>query len=158
ALAVRAQRTDLAARGLTHPRARLAAQHSRLLAQGGRASLAWSRDAGIRSAALRAFAARLRRELRAPPREAAIVEGLGNRLQHAHERLLAQRQSRIDTLAQNLAHLSPQRVLERGYAIVTRGGAQGEVVQSARTLSQGDAIALQFAAGRATATVRNIDD
>ena len=54
-------------------------------------------------------------------------------------------------LAQNLTHLNPQAVLERGYAIVAAG--DGTIVQDARQVNGGDAVALTFARGGADATI-----
>ncbi len=157
ALAVGAQRTDLAARGLTHPRTRLAAQREGVTALAGRAAMAWRRDADVRHAVLRALSARLRREWRAPLRDVAVVADLRERLPRAHALLLSRLVTRTGALAQNLAHLSPQHVLERGYAIVTRADAEGDVVVAAASLAAGDAIAVQFAQGRANALVRDVE-
>ena len=157
ALATGAQRTDLAARGLVHPRARLTATRAGLAALASRASLAWYRDAGVRGAALRSLTARMRRELRAPRREVAAALLLRQRLARSHALLLARLDSRLAALSQNLAHLSPQHVLERGYAIVTRGSDAGDVVQDAASLVAGDDIAVQFARGRAAASVKRVE-
>ena len=60
-------------------------------------------------------------------------------------------QNRVDALALNLAHLGPQAVLARGYAIVTT--ADATVVQDATQLAPGDDVTLTFARGRAGARV-----
>ncbi len=52
---------------------------------------------------------------------------------------------RLDALAQNLAHLSPAAVLERGYAIVTRGN--GDIVIDGTSLATGEDVAIAFARG-----------
>ena len=57
----------------------------------------------------------------------------------------------MTALAGNLAHLNPQAVLERGYAIVT--GADGAIVQDAAALSAGEDVDIAFARGKAAATV-----
>ena len=62
--------------------------------------------------------------------------------------------SRLAALAQNLAHLNPQSVLERGYAIVT--AKDGAIVEDASTLAIGDAVDLAFARGRAGATIDKV--
>ena len=54
-------------------------------------------------------------------------------------------------LAQALAHLDPQRVLERGYAIVA--AADGAIVVDAAQVAPGDAVALRFARGAADASI-----
>ena len=107
----------------------------------------------MRAALALAIQARLLRELRSPPAEAL-------RLQHAHmrwqrgarERVL-RTSERLARLTQNLAHLNPQAVLERGYAIVA--GSDGTIVQDARQVRRGDTVALTFARGGADATIDN---
>jgi exonuclease VII large subunit len=59
--------------------------------------------------------------------------------------------TRLDALAQNLAHLNPAQVLERGYAIVAR--SDGVIVQDAAQLRPGGAVRMTFARGDAQATV-----
>jgi exodeoxyribonuclease VII large subunit len=62
---------------------------------------------------------------------------------------------RVAGLGQNLAHLDPRRVLERGYAIVE--GPDGAIVQDARELAPGNGVALTFARGRATGTITGVE-
>ena len=57
-------------------------------------------------------------------------------------------------MAQNLAHLNPEAVLSRGYAIVAK--SSGEIVADASELAAGDRIAVTFARGGADATVDTI--
>ena len=61
---------------------------------------------------------------------------------------------RLAALAQNLAHLNPQGVLERGYAIVS--AADGAIVEDASTLHIGDEVTIAFARGNAGATIRKV--
>jgi exodeoxyribonuclease VII large subunit len=154
ALALRTQRADLAARGLVHPRARLAAQRDALAALAGRAALAWRRGQESRALELRAAVMRLRREMRTPPAGAVALDALRLRWQRGAARAVPDLAVRLDALAQNLAHLSPQLVLERGYAIVTHG--DDEVVQDAASLTRGEDVAITFARGRAGAKVTDV--
>ena len=62
---------------------------------------------------------------------------------------------RVGALGQNLAHLDPRRVLERGYAIVE--GPGGAIVQDARDVAPGTDVALTFARGRATGTITGVE-
>ncbi|HEY7905150.1 MAG TPA: exodeoxyribonuclease VII large subunit [Casimicrobiaceae bacterium] len=158
-LATRVQRADIAARGLVHPRARLAAQADSLRLLAGRAALAWRREAAARDAAVAATALRLRREMRTPLPEASQVARLAERWRRAAALDMARAGTRVDTLAQNLAHLSPRHVLARGYAIVARknGGIAGDVVQDARALAPGEDIEITFARGRAGARVTGVE-
>ena len=70
---------------------------------------------------------------------------LGERLQRATAQLLAQRRTRIDTLAAHQQHLAPQAVLARGYAIAR--DPQGCVLRSAAGVSPGAAVRVQLAEG-----------
>ncbi len=126
----RMQRFDGLARRLVHPSARLRQQ---------------ARDA-------EAAAGRLVRALR--HRLDASASILGG---HAQQLLWRLRQPlpqavALAALAQNLAHLNPQAVLERGYAIVTT--TQGAIVQDAAQIEIGDNVALAFARGSADAKIR----
>ena len=56
-----------------------------------------------------------------------------------------------ERLGATLALLSPESVLERGYAIVTM--PDGTVVADSRQLSAGDDVRVAFAKGRAGATI-----
>ena len=124
-----------------------------------RAALAWRREAAARGAAVAATTLRLRREMRAPLREASAVARLAERWRRAAALDMARAGMRVDTLAQNLAHLSPRHVLERGYAIVARkdGGVAGDVVQDARVLAPGEDVEITFARGRAGARVTGVE-
>ena len=62
------------------------------------------------------------------------------------EAALAQRRRELDML-------SPYRVLARGYAIVTKGGA---AVRSSAQVAGGDVVAIRFASGMADAQILNI--
>ncbi|CAG0968150.1 Exodeoxyribonuclease 7 large subunit [Burkholderiales bacterium] len=154
AMALRAQRLDLAARGLVHPRARLDAQRDRLgglvvrLAAGARRA---HEGAAVATGAL---AARLARELGRPlpqaQRLALAADGYRRAGRARHDVAAA----RLATLAQSLAHLNPSAVLDRGYAIVTAAG--GRIVHDAATLGHGDEVTLTLARGDADATVDRV--
>jgi exodeoxyribonuclease VII large subunit len=62
---------------------------------------------------------------------------------------------RLDADARHLAALGPQRVLERGYAVVT--AADGTVVRRAGDLTPGDRIGVRLATGALSARVERID-
>ena len=151
ALQTRVQRLDAASRRLVHPAARIVEERARLQAFARRITHAWRAHAAMRAAFAASLQARLLRELASPPPQAM-------RLAHAHadwQRTARERvrrtSERLSTLAQNLAHLNPQGVLERGYAIVAT--ADGSIVQDARQVRDGDAVALTFARGGADATI-----
>jgi exodeoxyribonuclease VII large subunit len=82
---------------------------------------------------------------------AAAREALQRALPAALDRAAA----RVAALAQNLAHLNPQAVLERGYAIVAT--ARGAIVHDAAEVAPGDEVALTFARGGAGARITRRD-
>jgi exodeoxyribonuclease VII large subunit len=73
------------------------------------------------------------------------------RLHRAAAQSMERRQAMLQELAQNLEHLNPQNVLERGYSLVQTG--DGSIVRSSGKLKPGDALQLTFAQGYADATV-----
>ncbi len=151
-LATRAQRLDLAARTLQHPAARIAAQR-RLVDDAARriAAAAGGRLAQDR-AGVRALAQRLHRELGvALPGRAQLAQVHAD-WRRAGATRVGDLGRRLDALAQNLAHLSPTAVLERGYAIVARG--DGDIVTDGATLATGEAVDITFARGSRAATIR----
>jgi exodeoxyribonuclease VII large subunit len=129
ALQTREQRLDHAMRRLVHPATRLAQQGARVDELARRMTRCAHAAADRRGTALEALGRRLLRELRAPFPGA----------------------QRVAALAQNLAHLSPESVLERGYAIVAT--ADGTIVSDAAQVAAGDRVALTFARGGADAEV-----
>jgi exodeoxyribonuclease VII large subunit len=64
---------------------------------------------------------------------------------------LARRSAQLQELSAKLSQLSPLRILERGYAIVTK--AQGEIVTDSRATPPGSSVHIQLAKGDVDATV-----
>jgi len=150
-LAVRAQRLDAAARRLVHPAARMALEKEHLREFARRLGHAWRVHSAIRVASASTLQARVLRELGSQLPQAQRVEHALVRWQRAGGERVLRTSERLARLAQNLAHLNPQAVLERGYAIVaSRAGA---IVQDARQVQEGDAVALTFARGGADASI-----
>jgi exodeoxyribonuclease VII large subunit len=149
------ERVDALARGLGQPRRRVERLRLRLdeldarLRDGLRRRAVWERRE------LRTLAARL---LRAGPGARAVA--LAQRLSLAEERLgfaIALRRrtagAQLDALGARLQALSPLGCLERGYAIVRHGGADGAIVRDAAALASGDRVTMIFAQGAAAARV-----
>jgi exodeoxyribonuclease VII large subunit len=65
--------------------------------------------------------------------------------------VLARRSATIEQLAARLSQLSPLRILERGYAIVTN--ASGAIVKESAAAPEGDPVAVRLARGRLEARV-----
>jgi exodeoxyribonuclease VII large subunit len=125
----REQRLDHAMRRLVHPATRVAQHGARVDELARRMTRCAHASTDRRGTALEALVRRLLRELRSP------LPGA----------------QRVAALAQNLAHLSPESVLERGYAIVAT--ADGTIVSDAAQVAAGDRVALTFARGGADAEV-----
>ncbi len=155
ALETRTQRIDTLARRLVHPAARLAQQRRDAAALAGRLDRAYrgrlAASAGTMQENVRRMAWLLHRPLpqaaRLAPVHAALLRAAATRLEKEHVRVVA--------LERGLAHLNPQGVLDRGYAIVTT--ADGAIVHDAATLAVGDDVALAFARGRADARITRRD-
>ena len=91
--------------------------------------------------------ARFRRELKRDHDELARLSG---RLEPAWKRVVRDTEIRVTTLATRLESVSPQRVLERGYAMVT--DASGAPVTSVAKVASGDALTIKFGDGEVGAT------
>ncbi len=144
------QRLDVSARLLRPPSARWQERASRLgvLAQ----RIAALARASVAQRALRIE--RARAGIR-PPRGELAAQRLGaatQGLQRAAEVLHARRAERLDRLAAALALVSPQAVLERGYAIVQ--DHEGRVVRAASEASAGDTLDVTLARGTLQVEVR----
>ena len=144
-----AQRVDWLARALTPPSARLAMQQQRL--QHTAARLNAATQAVLTAQRTRAAHAQAR--LRAPDiarRNLQLVHGR-KRLVGAALGMVTSQEALLERLSGGLHMLNPQRVLERGFAIVT--DRQSRVVRAGGALSAGDALQLRFARGAAQVTV-----
>jgi len=150
-LAVGAQRLDAAARLLVHPAARIERERERLRELARRFGHAWRVHSARNLASAATLQARMLREMGARLPQAQRLEQARLRWQRAAGERALRNSERLDGLAQNLAHLNPQAVLERGYAIVAR--SDGAIVQDARAVQEGDAVALTFARGGADARI-----
>ncbi len=92
-----------------------------------------------------------------------LVFALRARLDSASERLeqrmqtrLSQSRARLNVASRTLDTMGPQATLARGYAIVTHG-ADGTIARDSRDLTQGDALNIRLAAGRAGVIVTETD-
>ena len=151
AMALRAQRVDTAARRLVHPAARIVQESRRLQEIAKRIARSWRMTSTLGRASAATLQARLLRELGTPMPQTLRVERARANWQRGATQRVARSAEQLASLAQNLAHLNPQAVLERGYAIVVR--ADGVIVQEAQQVGEGDAVALTFARGGADATI-----
>lgn len=79
------------------------------------------------------------------------LDQLAMRLKHAMAQGMARRQQQLLRLQQNLSHLNPHAVLERGYSLVQT--TTGKVVTDSRQLAPDDQVMLTFASGLADARI-----
>jgi len=89
-------------------------------------------------------------------RERLRLESDQARLMQLHPRvLLAGARTQLEQRRELLQALSPQRLLERGFALVHHG--DGQLVRSVRQVQAGDALQLRVADGRISTVVQNTD-
>lgn len=79
------------------------------------------------------------------------VTSLQTRLKQAMSRRLETQSLHVVRLGQNLEHLAPQQVLNRGYSLVRDAG--GQLVTHANQVEIGDRLSISFAQGGADTTV-----
>jgi exodeoxyribonuclease VII large subunit len=143
---------SLAAQAVVPSRAELEAELARLLAD-GRAAVA----AAVARAAERVAAVDLHRALSAgAARASGRLELAQERFRGAHpaSRLLAATE-RLGALRRELDALSPVRVLERGYAVVTLD--DGTVVRRSAQVRGGEKVDVALAVGRLGARVEEVE-
>jgi exodeoxyribonuclease VII large subunit len=77
------------------------------------------------------------------------------RLKGAVARNLELHGLQLHQLAQNLEHLNPQSVLERGYSLVHK--VDGEIVRTSNDIRAGETLELTFAQGKAVSRVIDVE-
>ena len=107
---------------------------------------------------LDALAAALRRhDLRLRFAEARRrLEASGNSMGTCMRAQIARSRARLDTFAAHLTQLSPLKILERGYAIVSND--RGEIVKAAQQAPEGSLVVARLARGRLTAKVSTSEE
>ena len=150
-LTTRGQYLDHVTRRLVHPATRIAQQRAQTAALASRLLRGWQDGRRQRQQRLGVLQQRWLRELRAPRPASTRLERLRERWARLPREQFGRLRDRVDALAQNLGHLNPQAVLERGFALAVT--VDGEIVQDGAQLRPGDAVALTFARGGADALV-----
>ncbi|MBI3150229.1 MAG: exodeoxyribonuclease VII large subunit [Betaproteobacteria bacterium] len=149
----RMQAVDQLARRLKHPVAALRVRQEHLARAGERLDAAWALQHQRRDWQLSQLAARTARLLAAPMPQLRLLAEFTRRLPRAGESQLERVGTRLHQAARSLALLDPQQVLDRGYAIVTRG--DGEVLREASGAQVGEDLDLRLARGSLAATVKS---
>ena len=139
------QRVDGISRRLVHPAARLERQARDTALVAGRLARALSHHLDAAAARVGGLAQRIAWRLAQPLPQAALLAPAALGLARAARARQDGLDARVTVLARSLAHLNPQAVLDRGYAIVTAG--DGAIVQDAATLAVGDDVDIAFARG-----------
>jgi exodeoxyribonuclease VII large subunit len=88
-------------------------------------------------------------------RQHEMLGQLLTRLKGATARNLELHGLQLHRLAQNLEHLNPQSVLERGYSLVQK--ADGKIVRTSKDISIGETLELTFAKGKAVSRVIDVE-
>ena len=84
------------------------------------------------------------------------LDSLSQRLEQAGDRLLENRQQKLEVITAKLGALDPYGVLRRGYTITEN--AQGKVVRQASDLRPGDTLVTRFAQGAAVSQVETVKE
>jgi exodeoxyribonuclease VII large subunit len=149
------QRVDGLARRLIHPAARLGQQRRDAMGLAQRLNRLVRGHLSMSTHAIREQGRRIAWLSRQPLPQTARLTPLRRAMSNAAASRLERAGARLAALEQSLAHLNPQAVLERGYAIVTT--RDGAVVYDAAVLAVGDNVALSFARGNADAKISRRD-
>jgi exodeoxyribonuclease VII large subunit len=156
ALETRMQRLDLLGRSLVHPGERLARLRAEVAHLGTRIAGSLRLRLGRSAAELQQARARLaaaRPDMRHAKRD---LHELGGRMQNIMAARFEEQRIALDALATNLAHLSPDAVLQRGYSITRK--ADGSIVRSSEQLAEDEVLRLTFGHGWAGARVTDRGD
>jgi exodeoxyribonuclease VII large subunit len=143
---------DYLARALVHPGERLRRETTHLAQIHIRLRNAWLHFGSARLWHLERARMAMRGVRPDVARHLANQRQQRGRLQRALERCLEEAATRLAGLQANLAHLNPQAILERGFAVVRLLPA-AEIVRSSRGLAPGDKLEVTFAEGSAQANV-----
>jgi len=148
----RMQRLDFLSRRLTHPGERIRNQQGHLQHLATRLRGAWLRGADEQSWRLRDTAQRLRGS--APDTGALLLQQqeLLRRLQTAMRSRMTAAAERVDGAKSHLLHLSPERVLDRGYSITET--ADGAIVRDSMQLTAEQELKVTLARGWASVRVK----
>lgn len=145
------QRLDFLARRLIHPADNLRQRSRELDHASQRLRQAMNSALTRRRIGLLEASQRLTTPRHAVERARHRLAAAAARLQQATRSTVRQRELELARLASSLAHLSPERVLARGYSIVQR--EDEAVVRDAASLAPGQRLAIRLHRGEIDATV-----
>ena len=149
-----AQRMDHLARRLVHPGRKLNVQWQALQGLQQRLLRASTQSLQTRNWQLQQLSQRLRARPVPLDDYQRRLSTLQHRMQTTHDNRMQLLRQRLDALGENLNHLDPLRVLDRGYAMVT--DAHGVVLRDANQVKAGTQIAITLANGQLGAEVTQL--
>ncbi|MBL8448227.1 MAG: exodeoxyribonuclease VII large subunit [Zoogloeaceae bacterium] len=155
-LATQAQRLDRAALRLVAPAQRLGLARLRVERLAERLATAFQRPWERQIARMANLAQRLTRAAPDLASRRERLQTLTRRLDQGFALAGQRRRDRVAALTQHLAHLNPQAILDRGYAIVRQEA--GDVVRQAALTPPGTRLEITLARGRLDATVTGQQD
>ncbi|WP_334157440.1 exodeoxyribonuclease VII large subunit [Oryzomicrobium sp.] len=147
------QRLDYLARRLIHPAQRIARHRETLQALAQRLAQAGRRRLAEQHTALSRLDGRLRARRPSVAPQQARLAALEQRLHGTARQRLESTRQRLAHLGAALAHLSPEGVLARGYALAF--DAEGRIVRQAAALRPGDGLSLRLHEGSAAVRVES---
>jgi exodeoxyribonuclease VII large subunit len=150
-LDTRSQLLDHLTRRLVHPGRHLDAQAALVAQLRSRLGHAAAQSLERMGWQVRGLTARAARGLPALAPLELRVNALAQRAGATAFRALESRATRLQALIQNLTHLDPRAVLERGYSIVR--DADGRIVRRSAGLARGALLEVTFAEGGASARI-----
>lgn len=151
----RGQLVDLLARRLRHPAERLRQAGITVEQLRARLQRAGPEQLRLREHRLALLESRLNSQRPALDSRAARLQQLTERLAAGWRQGQEQRGWQLQNLADQLRHLDPRAVLERGYSIVTT--ADGSILRDAAATELNTKITVNLAKGRLAARVEQID-
>ena len=151
-LEIKEQFLDSVLRRLVHPARRLDERRQAVNSLATRLSRATASMFGDRVWKLRELQHRTRLQAPDLDRLTQLAASLRARLVNRWSIAARQRTDYLASLETSLAHLNPQRVLERGFSLVRDAGS-GTLVRNSATLSTHQKIEITFAQGSASAEI-----
>ncbi len=148
------QRVDLAARGLVSPQQRLRQERMRLDQYQGRLNRGLRWAFGAQQQRLTQQRARFVLAAPAVASHRQRMDEAGAALTRAALSTLSTHRYALNRQTQALALLNPDRVLSRGYAMVTRHAPNAAVIASRAQLKTSDRVTIRFHDGEADAEIK----
>ncbi|MDO5059934.1 MAG: exodeoxyribonuclease VII large subunit [Neisseria sp.] len=139
------QKLDWLARQIRHPEQKLAAQQQQTAALAQRLQLSMAQHLRFHRQTLAALQHTLARSRPDTAEARQALARFQTALQHNRSTLMRHKRQAFEQQAELLKAVSPQHILERGFAVVRN--SRGQVVRDAAVLKQGQKLHISFAEG-----------